>query len=464
MKYKPHLYQNFATDHILKNAAAALFLDMGLGKTVATLTAIDQLIFDLCEISKVLVIAPKRVAEQVWSDEIEKWDHLNHLRISKVLGSASERKAALTRSADIYIINRENVCWLIGHLGGLGRFDMIVVDELSSFKSAKAQRFKALRTVRPAVKRIVGLTGTPVPNGLLDLWPQMYLLDLGQRLGKTLTGYRDRYFSPGKRSGHIVYEYKLRSGDDILGADYYEKEIYEKISDICISMRAADYLDLPERIDRNIELRLKAQKRYDDFERAQVLALDNLDHITVANAAALTNKLLQFSNGAVYDGVGKWHEVHSEKLEALEEIIETSNGHPVLVFYSYKSDKERIIQHLLKYQPVELDGPSAIKAWNEKKIQVMIAHPASAGHGLNLQAGGNIIVWFSLPWSLELYQQGTTRIHRQGQTEAVINHRLIAKNTMDERVLKILDLKGTGQDALLDAVKAIIQKHKKLVA
>lgn len=464
MIYKSHSYQDFATDHILKNPASALFLDMGLGKTVATLTAIDKLMFDLCEVSKVLVIAPKRVAEQVWSAEIDKWDHLQHLRISKVLGTESQRKTALLRPADIYVINRENVSWLIAHLGGIGRFDMVVIDELSSFKSAKSVRFKALRTVRPMIKRIVGLTGTPVPNGLLDLWPQMYLLDMGARLGKTLTSYRDRYFTPGKRSGQIIYEYKLRPGDDILGADYYQKEIYEKIGDICISMKAEDYLDLPERIDRNIDLRLKVQKQYDDFERLQVLALENLDHITVANAAALTNKLLQFSNGAVYDPAGKWHAVHSEKLEALEEIVETSNGHPVLVFYSYVHDKERITSHLLKYQPAELTGPESIKAWNEKRVRVMLAHPASAGHGLNLQAGGNIIVWFGLPWSLELYQQAVKRLHRQGQSEVVLNHRLIAKNTMDERVLKILDAKASGQDALLDAVKAIIQKHRKPAA
>ncbi len=457
--YEPFAYQEFATDHILKNTHCGLFLDMGLGKTVSTLTAIDELMFEMCEISKVLVIAPKLVAEEVWGAEIGKWDHLQHLKLSKVLGTARQRKEALQAKADIYVINRENVCWLISHLGGLARFDMLVIDELSSFKSAKAQRFKALRTVRSQPKRIVGLTGTPAPNSLMDLWPEMYLLDAGERLGKNLTGYRERYFVPGKRNGQIIYQYNLRRGDDLLGADYYEKEIYSKISDICISMKTEDYLKLPERIDRNIDLHFPAalQKKYDAFEAEQVLNLDILKNITAANAAALTNKLLQFANGAVYDENQKWHEVHGQKLEALEEIIDTSAGHPVLIFYSYIHDKQRILEHLKKYNPVEIHGN--ISAWNRGEIPVMLAHPASAGHGLNLQAGGNIIVWYGLPWSLELYQQAVKRLHRQGQAKAVINHRLIMNNTMDERVLKILDAKAKGQDALLDAVKAIIKKY-----
>jgi SNF2 family DNA or RNA helicase len=462
MIYNPHPYQDHATDHVIKYPHCGLFLDMGLGKTVATLTAIDRLMFDQCEVEKVLVIAPKRVAEDTWSNEMNKWDHLQHLKISKVLGTERQRKEALKVKADIYIINRENVAWLVGLYAGSFPFDMLVIDELSSFKSAKAARFKALRIVRPKIKRVVGLTGTPVPNGLLDLWPQMFLLDMGERLGKTLTGYRERYFTPGKRNGYVVYDYKLREQDELLGSNIYEKEIYEKIGDICISMKTEDYLDLPERIDRNITINLspKIKFQYDEFEKKQILALEDLQDISAVNAAALTNKLLQFSNGAVYNHEGDWFEVHKEKLEALEEIIETSAGHPVLVFYSYKHDKERIKQSLKSYHPVELTNSATIEKWNNKEISIMLAHPASAGHGLNLQAGGNIIVWFGLPWSLELYLQAVKRLDRQGQTEIVINHRLITKGTMDEDVLKVLDLKASGQEALLQAVKVRIDKYR----
>jgi SNF2 family DNA or RNA helicase len=466
MNYNPHPYQDHATDHIIEHPYSGLFLDMGLGKTVSTLTAIDRLMFDLCDVEKVLVIAPKRVAEDTWSTEVNKWDHLQHLKISKILGTEKQRKEALRVKADIYVINRENVAWLVGLYAGSFPFGMLVIDELSSFKSAKATRFKALRIVRPKIKRVVGLTGTPVPNGLLDLWPQLYLLDMGERLGKTLTGYRERYFTPGKRNGYVVYDYKLREQDELLGQNIYEKEIYEKIGDICISMKAQDYLDLPERIDRNISIRLspKIKSQYDEFEKKQILALEDLDDISAVNAAALTNKLLQFSNGAVYNHEGDWFEVHKEKLEALEEIIETSAGHPVLVFYSYRHDKERIMKYLKNYNPQELTNSAMIARWNNKEISVMLAHPASAGHGLNLQAGGNIIVWFGLPWSLELYLQAIKRLDRQGQTQVVINHRLITKGTMDEDVLAVLDRKASGQEALLQAVKVRIDKYRPVKA
>lgn len=466
MIFHPHTYQEHGIEHIVDHPASGLFLDMGLGKTGTTLTAIDKLIFDLCEVTKVLVIAPLFVADNVWTAERDKWDHLQHLVISKVLGSEKERKEALKQKADIYVINRENVAWLVAFYGGAWPFDMAVIDESSSFKSAKSARFKALRMVRPKIKRIVALTGTPVPNGLLDLWPQLYLLDQGERLGKTLTSYRERYFTPGKRNGYVVYEYKLKKDDiDILGDDYYQKEIYDKIGDICISMKAEDWLDLPERIDRTIEVKLPAdiKKQYDDFERKQVLALDEQE-ISAVNAAALSNKLLQFANGAIYDSEGDWVEVHKEKLKALEEIIESASGHPVLVAYSYKHDLERMMEYLKAYKPEHVKTKGIIERWNKKQVPLMLAHPASAGHGLNLQAGGNIIVWFGLPnWNLELYQQFNARLHRQGQLEKVIIHHLVTKGTMDEDQLKVLGNKGNVQELLMQAVKARVKKYRQLV-
>ncbi len=486
MKYQPHPYQEHATQHIIDHTEAGLFLEMGLGKTVSTLTAIDQLIYDRLEVGKVLVIAPKRVAEDTWSTEVEKWDHLRHLTISKVLGSERQRKEALKRQADIYVINRENVVWLVSHYQTAFPFDMVVIDELSSFKSAKAARFKALRMVRPRIKRVVGLTGTPAPNGLLDLWPQLYLLDMGQRLGKTLTSYRDRYFKPAKQNGHIVYSYKMRETDELLGEDYWQKEIYEKIGDICISMKTEDYLQLPERMDIQVPVHLDPDilEQYLDFEKEQVLQLlshsteeayvwEDEDGITTEepkkvdisapNAAALTTKLLQYGNGAIYDEDGTWHEIHKAKLEALEEIIDTAQQ-PVLVFYAFQHDLERMKRHLKAYKPRELKTSADIKDWNAGKVPVLMAHPASAGHGLNLQAGGSIIVWFSLPWSLELYQQANARLHRQGQTKAVIVHMLMAQGTMDADVLAALTNKTKTQDALMAAVKARVEKYRKTMA
>lgn len=463
MRYAPYPYQEHATEHIIEHPACALFLDMGLGKTISTLTAINQLMYEEFDIQKVLVIAPKRVAESVWTMEAKKWDHVNHLLFSKVLGSERERKEALRAKADIYLINRENVPWLIGIYGNSFPFDMVVIDELSSFKSSKAVRFKALKQIRPKVKRVVGLTGTPSPNSLLDLWPQLYLLDMGARLGKTLSSYREKYFTPGRRNGHVVFNYDLRKDENkLLGDGIYEKEIYEKIGDICISMRAKDYLSLPERIDRTVEITLppEVMRQYLDFEKKQILSLIDVEEISAVNAAALTTKLIQFANGAVYGPDGTFHEVHKEKLLELEEHIEAANGKPVLVFYWFRHDLERIRLHLREYHPRELKTEEDINDWNAGKIKVLLAHPASAGHGLNLQAGGNLIEWFGNTWSLELTLQAIARLDRQGQTKAVVNNRLVAKGTIDEDILKALDNKAMGQDALMEAVKARVRKYK----
>lgn len=464
MIYNPHNYQQHATEHVIDNPACGLFLDMGLGKTVSTLTALNRLMFDDLDIQKVLVVAPKKVAEDTWLAEIQKWDHLKHLKISVVLGTERQRIEALKRKADICVVNRENIAWLVSFYGGAFPFDCLVIDELSSFKSAKSVRFKALRTVRPKIKRVIGLTGTPAPNGLLDLWPQLYLLDQGERLGKSLTGYRERYFTPGKRNGHIIYDYNLKQGEktDILGPDIYEKEIYEKIGDICISMKAADYLELPTRIDRLKEVHLPpaVMERYFEFEKSLILSMGDADDISVLNAAGLTNKLKQFANGAVYDSEKNWHEVHTEKLEALAEDMESANGQPVLVFYQYQHDLERIMKFFKSYKPVLLKGSEHIKQWNNKEIPMLITHAASAGHGLNLQYGGNLIEWFGVDWALELYLQAVARLDRQGQTKPVINSRIIAKGTIDEDVLSALVDKTEVQDAVMNAVKARIEKYK----
>jgi len=410
----------------------------------------------MLDVTSTLVIAPLRVAQSTWGNEIKKWDHLRHLTISKVLGSEAQRKKALRKDADIYIINRENVAWLVAYLAGTFPFDALVIDELSSFKSAKSKRFKALRMLRPLMKRVIGLTGTPAPNSLLDLWAQMYLLDRGERLGKTITQYKDAYFSAGRRNGHVIYDWDLRQGS--------EDAIYRRIGDICMSMKAEDYLDLPERVDRVVALDFdtKTRKMYDDFEKSKVLELMEAEEITAVNAAALTNKLLQYSNGAVYDEMGEWQEIHKLKLDALEEIIDTANGQPVLVFYAYKHDLARIQKRLkkMKVKGVKLDTPEDINDWNDGKIPVMLCHPASAGHGLNLQEGGSIIVWFGLTWSLELYQQANARLHRQGQTQNVIIHHLVTNGTMDKDVMAALSRKEQGQELLIQAVKARIDKYK----
>lgn len=450
-----HDYQKTAVQHIISHPYCALLLEMGLGKSVSTLTAIKKLMDEYLEVSKVLIIAPKRVAESTWSEEIEKWEHLKGLTVSKILGTEKQRKEALKTKADIYIINRENVSWLVANLQGWFPFDMLVIDELSSFKSAKAARFKALRLIRPKISRVVGLTGTPAPNGLIDLWPQLYLLDLGERLEKTITAYRTKYFRPGRSNGQVVFDYKLNNGS--------EEEIYKRISDICISMKAEDYLQLPKRIDRTVEVHFckNLMDRYTDFEKQQVLAIEEGGDISAVNAAALSNKLLQFANGAIYDADRNTHEIHDEKLDALAEIVEAANGQSVLVFFSFRHDVHRIMKKLKSYHPKEIDGAEDIQAWNAGRIQVLLAHPAGAGHGLNLQAGGHIVVWFGLNWSLELYQQANARLHRQGQTKPVIIHHLVAKGTMDEDVMKALDSKTDKQEALMQAVKARIERYRR---
>lgn len=454
-----HDYQLTAVDHIINNKHCALFLEMGLGKTVSTLTAITTLIFEELDIANVLIIAPKRVAENVWSSELQKWSHLSGLTISKVIGPVKQRKEALRKKADIYTIGRDNVAWLCGQYGGsMLPFDMLVIDELSSFKNNKSVRFKALRNVQPSFKRVVGLTGTPAPNGLIDLWSQIYLLDRGERLGKFIGKYRDEYFKEGKRNGAIIYDYNIRPDG--------EARIFEKIKDICMSMKAKDYLSLPGRIENIIELKFdeELQKKYDDFERDQVLelyaALPEGQEISAVNAAALSNKLLQFANGAVYDNNKNYHIVHDLKIEAIKEIIEDANGKPVLIAYSYRHDLERMMEALAKYKPVKLTTDQDITDWNKGKIQVMIMHPASGGHGLNLQAGGNILVWFGQTWSLELYQQFNARLDRQGQEAVVIIHKLVATKTMDVRVVNALKGKDKTQDGLMEAVKALIKKYK----
>ncbi|WP_270578010.1 DEAD/DEAH box helicase [Caldibacillus thermoamylovorans] len=457
MKFVPHSYQAFAIQRVIDEPAVGLFLDMGLGKTVTTLTAVTELLHNYFSIHKVLVIAPKRVAEDTWSRETEKWDHTKYLKVSKVLGSQKERKAALGSQADLYVINRDNVDWLVQYYGN-GKewpFDMVIIDELSSFKSPSSKRFKQLRKVRPFIERIVGLTGTPAPNSLIDLWPQLYLLDQGKRLGKTVTSYRDKYFRPGRRdpSRFIVYTWDLKEGA--------EEEIHEKISDICLSMKAKDYLVLPERVDNIITVKLdeKERKLYKRLERDKLLEFGEQD--VIANSAAgLVGKLLQLANGEVYDDGGNKVHIHDRKLDALEEIIEESQGQPILLFYSFRHDRDRIMQRFK--QAEELGQSDSIRRWNNGEIPLLLAHPASAGHGLNLQDGGHIIVWFGLTWSLELYQQANARLDRQGQKNSVIIHHILVEDSVDEQVLKVLQGKEKGQDALLEAVKARIEKVKEV--
>lgn len=450
MKYEPYAYQVYATNCILEQDAVGLFLDPGLGKTVITLTAIDELLYNRFEVSRVLVIAPLRVARDVWPVEVEKWDHLRYLKLVKVLGTEKQRVKALNTTADIWVINRENVEWLVEYYGKNWPFDMVVIDELSSFKSSKAKRFRALKRVRPYIKRIVGLTGTPAANGLIDLWPQVYLLDQGERLGKTVTGYRERYFVPDKRNAVVVFTWKPKPGA--------EEAIYQKIEDICVSMSADDWLQLPARIDRVVPVSLSDREKelYLQLEADRLLPFADAD-VTAANVAVLAGKLLQIANGAVYDERRGVQEVHQAKLEALEAILEDANGQPVLVYYIFQHDRDRILKHLKNYHVRALDTEKDIADWNQGKIQVLLAHPASAGHGLNLQAGGNTIVWFGLTWSLELYQQANARLHRQGQKKSVIIHHLIAEGTIDENVMQVLQKKDSGQKALLDAIKARIE-------
>lgn len=449
-----HSYQKTCVKHIIDNPKSALFLDMGLGKTVSTLTAINWLMYAELDIDNVLIIAPRRVVESVWDAEIEKWEHLQHLTIVKVIGTPKQRQEALRTKADMHIISRDNVAWLCRLFGGQSLpFDMLVIDELSSFKNQKSQRFKALRKVIPSFRRVVGLTGTPAPNGLEDLWAQIFLLDRGERLGKYITHYRNTYFL----LNYNGFGYRIRNKEA-------EKQIHKRIGDICISMKAEDYLTLPGQMENIIEIKFddKLQKQYEEFERDQVMLLHEEGEISAANAAALSNKLLQFANGAIYDEEREVHHVHDLKIDALKEIIEDANGKPVLVTYAYKHDLDRIMESLKKYKPVKLDTDDDVRAWNKGEIPVLVMHPASGGHGLNLQAGGNIIVWFGQTWSLELYQQLNARLDRQGQQELVIIHKLIATKTIDQRVVRAIEGKADTQDGLMAAVKAISRKYEYL--
>lgn len=443
MKYEPHSYQKYATDFIEKNPIAALLLDMGLGKTSITLTAINNLLFDYFDVHRVLVIAPLRVAKNTWPEEIEKWSHLSNLKYSVVVGTEKERISALKENADIYIINRENIPWLIEKSKLPFEFDMVVIDELSSFKNYSSKRFKSLMKVRPKVKRIIGLTGTPSSNGLMDLFAEFKILDMGVRLGRFIGQYRNVYFTPDKMNGPIVYSYKpLPSA---------EKIIYEKISDITISMKATDHLKMPELIECEtvVQMSEKENKSYTTLKKELVLSI--LDgEITAANAASLSNKLSQLANGAIYLEDKEFVTIHDRKLDALEDLIESANGKPLLVAYWFKHDLERIKERL---EVREIKISKDIKDWNDGKIPIAVIHPASAGHGLNLQSGGSTLVWFGLTWSLELYQQTNARLYRQGQNDTVVIHHIITKDTIDEDILKALKRKDKTQSSLIDAVK-----------
>ena len=444
MEYIAHKYQDYAIKFIKKSKVSALLLDMGLGKTVITLTAIKELLFDSFEIARVLVIAPLRVARDTWKGEIEKWNHLDILEYSVVIGNEKERLDALNKKSDIYLINRENVDWLINKSGVPFNYDMIVIDELSSFKSHSSKRFRALMKVRPKVKRIVGLTGTPSSNGLMDLWAEFRLLDMGERLGKFIGQYRERYFKPDKRNGPIIYSYKpLPNAENVL---------YKRISDITVSMKAEDYLKMPGKINNEVFVNLSDKEReiYETLKKDLVVSIKDKD-IDAVNAAALSNKLLQMASGSVYDENKNMIHIHDRKLEALEDLIEGANGKPVLIAYWYKSDLKRIKE---KFDVKELKTSEDFRKWNNKEIKVALIHPASAGHGLNLQAGGSTLIWFSLTWSLELYEQTNARVYRQGQKETVVIHHILAKGTIDEDVMKALENKNKTQAALIDAVKA----------
>ena len=453
MQYEPHEYQSFATNYIEHHPISALLIDMGLGKTVITLTALFDLLFDSFEIHKVLVVAPLRVGLISWPDELKKWEHLHFLKSSIVIGTEMERLRALKAKADIYIINRENLEWLVAKSGYKFDFDTVVIDELSSFKNGRSKRHKALMTVRPYVKRIIGLTGTPAGNGLMDLWAEFKCLDYGSRLGRFITRYREEYFLPDKRNGMVVFSYKPQAGA--------EARIYSKISDITISMKAIDHLKMPDliEVERAVELDEHEISLYKELVEEMVLELKDKE-ITSANAAVLTGKLLQIANGAIYSDSGEIVEIHDRKLDELEDIIEAANGKPLLVAYWFKHDLDRIKKRLDKLGVIykTLDKPENIRQWNDKELQVGLIHPASAGHGLNLQSGGNTIVWFGLTWSLELYQQTVARLYRQGQKSgSVVVMHIIAKGTMDELVLRALKDKDMTQTRLIDAVKAKIK-------
>lgn len=451
MKYLPRPYQEYAEQFVLEHDAAGLFLDMGLGKTAITLSACEKLLRDRFDVERPLVIAPLLPAKDTWPKELAKWDNLEGLTYALIVGTEKERIAALNADVDFHIVNRENVVWLVNYYKKRWPFDMVVIDELSSFKSSKAQRFRALKRVRRYIKRIVGLTGTPAPNGLLDLWSQVYLLDEGERLGRTLTAYRDTYFMPGRRGPQgVVYEWLPKEGA--------EEAIYGKLADLCISMDSSDHLDLPDRlyIPQEVELGKEARRMYQTMRKDMLLPFKDGD-VDAPTAAILSNKLLQMAGGAVYDENGKVRQIHEAKLEKMDQLIEEANGQPVLVFYNYAHERDRL---KVRYpQAVEIKDDGAIAKWDAGQAPILLANPASAGHGLNLQFGGHIIIWYSPTWNYEFYDQANKRLHRPGQTETVLIHILIAKGTMDEWVVNVV-LKGkeAGQDKLLEALKAEIRE------
>lgn len=455
MKFTPHPYQQYCIDRIISDRALGLFLDMGLGKTVITLTAVQELIYNRLQVCKCLIIAPKKVAEATWNTEAAKWDHLQHLRFSMVLGSTQKRVRAACSAADIYITNRENVVWLVDYFKNAWPFDMIVIDESSSFKSNKAKRFKSLTWIRPHVQRVVELTGTPAPNSIQDLWAQLYLLDGGIRLGRTVTSFREQYFNSNTHGGHFTtYEAKANA----------QKAIQDKISDICISMKAEDYLQLPELVYDTIPVQLdsKAMKAYKQMEKEMLLEIDETT-IDAGSAAVLSNKLLQLCNGAVYDEKRRAVEIHTCKLEAFSELLEQLHGAPALVFYNFQHDMSRIINLLAKsgLRVRVLQSAKDAADWNARQIDILLAHPASCAYGLNLQQGGNHVIWFGLNWSLELYQQANKRLHRQGQTATVFVHHLAVTGTRDADVLSALSDKEATQEALVDSLKIRIQQIKR---
>lgn len=456
MIYKPYDYQKTAMRWILEKPRCGLFLDMGLGKTVSTLTAVQQLIDD-CEIDRILVVAPKKVAETTWSTEAEKWEHLHDLKVVKVLGTEKQRCLALSQKADVYVTGRDNFVWLVGKYGGSLPFDALVIDELTSFKSAKSQRFKAMRIAVPSVKRVIGLTGTPTPNGLIDLWAQMYCIDQGERLGKSVSRYRAAYFETHKWN-NIIVRCDIKKGCEDL--------IRNKIADICLSMQAKDYLQLPDMITHTVTVHLSAKvmAAYTKFEKDKVLEFE-AEHggepanILANSAAGLMNKLSQFANGAIYDDEKNVHNLHDEKIERLAEIVEAANGNSVLVFYQYKHDVPRITEKLKGYRVRTYQGEADLQAWNAGKIDVLLAHPASTAYGLNMQQGGHYIVWFGTGWNLEHYQQANARLHRQGQQHPVTVYKLICAGTVDERASAALENKKGVQQGLLDSLNYLIRKH-----
>lgn len=459
MKFRPYEYQQTAIKWIIDNPRCGLFLDMGLGKTVSTLTAIQQLMDD-CEISRTLVVAPKKVAETTWTTEAQKWDHLKSLKVAKVMGTEKQRKLALAEKADVYVIGRDSFVWLVGIFGGMLPFDVLVIDELTSFKSSKSNRFKAMRMATPTAKRVIGLTGTPAPNGLIDLWAQMYCIDMGERLGRSVTKYRETYFETHKWN-NIIVRCNVKKG--------YDEVIRKKIADICLSMQAKDYLQLPDLINHTIKVQLSSttMQAYTKFEREKVLQFQDEHQGETANvlaqsAAGLMNKLSQFANGAIYDEDRNVHNVHDEKLDRLAEIIEAANGSSVLVFYQYKHDAARIAEKFKSYRVKVYTDEKQLIEWNAGQVDILLAHPASTAFGLNMQDGGHYIVWFGTGWNLELYQQANARLHRQGQQYPVQVYNLVCSGTVDERAVTALENKKGVQQGLLDSLNYLIRKHSDL--